>query len=271
MILARSDSAAEAGVCPDDGSARVALEDGDKLFEVGGLGGVPGNVFCEGEIDIVVKNDDEAGFGGEIKDAVEGGIFEAGDFAWDFCGDEFLVNGELTDASEDTGKRLQNTANVIGSVHVCGIEASDHGVDTDLLVFRKRFVSHGYGGVSERVVVEGRIAVEIVGGSAVAVDAIRPFLLEWKAKEGDAAGMSAHHVQKVMNAGTFLNVVGEMTVRIVEFVCGSLRVERNGTTDDVQSRERCKTRDSAYKSAKKAGQFGVLQQFRLAAKHGFAR
>src|SRR5215468_12427193 len=108
MIRTRSDCAAEACVCPDDGGAGMAMENGDELFEVGGFGCVFGNVLGKGKIDVVVQNDDEAGFGGEIENSVEGRIFEAGYFPRNFCGNEFLVNSELADASEDSRKGFEN-------------------------------------------------------------------------------------------------------------------------------------------------------------------
>jgi len=248
-------------VCPDDGRAWMAFENGDELREVGWAGGVLSDVLREWEIDVVVQDDDEAGFGGEIEDAVESGIFEAGYFARNFCGNEFLVNGELADAGEDARKSFEDTANVVGGVHVGGIETGDHGVDARLLIFGQRFVGHGDGGVGERVVVERRIAVEVVSGRAIAVDAIGPFLLKGNTEEGDSASVIAHHVQKIVDAGAFLNVVGEMAVRIVELVSGSLRVKWGGATDDVERGEGSEAEHSACENAKRASQFGVLQRF----------
>src|SRR5262249_54956807 len=121
----------------------------------------------------------------------------------------------------------------------------DHGVEASLLVFRERFEGHGDGSVGEGVVVERRITVEIVGGSAFAIDTIRPFLLKWDSKESDTTGVSAHHVQEIANAGTFLNVVGEMTVRVVEFIYWSLCMERRRASSNAKTGKGSETKKRA--------------------------
>src|SRR5215475_3792940 len=157
---------------PNDGRAWMALEESDELPEVGRLGSILCDVFCERKVDVVVKDDNETRFGGEIENAIEGRILEAGYFPGNLCGDKFLVNGEFADAGKDAGESLQNAADVVGGVHVRGIEAGNHGIDSGLLLFRERFVGHSDCCVAERVVVERGVAVQVIGGSAVAIDPI---------------------------------------------------------------------------------------------------
>src|SRR5215471_6860658 len=97
MVFGRSDSASQAHVSPDYVRARVSLEECDYLFEIGRLGFTFCNLLCKRKVDVVVKNDDKACFGGEIENAIEGWIFEAGDFTGNLCGDEFFVNCKFAD------------------------------------------------------------------------------------------------------------------------------------------------------------------------------
>ena len=57
-------------------------------------------------------------FGGEVEQAVEGGVREARDVAGDLRRDELLVDRELADAREHPGKRLQHAPDVVRGVHV---------------------------------------------------------------------------------------------------------------------------------------------------------
>jgi len=59
----------QAHVSPDDGGLRVALEEGLDLIEVGGAG----TFFCKRNINVVVKDNHQAGFGGEIEDRSRAG------------------------------------------------------------------------------------------------------------------------------------------------------------------------------------------------------
>src|SRR5215470_14136461 len=106
----------------------MALEESDELPEIGRLGSILCDVFRERKVDVVVKDDNEARFSGEIENAIEGRILETGHLPGNFCGDKFLVNGEFADAGEDAGKSSQNAADVVSGVHVRGIEAGNHGI-----------------------------------------------------------------------------------------------------------------------------------------------
>jgi hypothetical protein len=55
-----------------------------------------------------VEDHDEAGFGGEVEDAIERRVGQAGGLAGDLRRDELLVDAELADAGEDAGKRRQH-------------------------------------------------------------------------------------------------------------------------------------------------------------------
>jgi hypothetical protein len=68
--------------------------------------------------------------------------------------------------------------------------------------------------------------MEVVGGRAVAIHAVEPLLLERNAEKRNASGVIAHHAQKIVNIGAFLNIVGEVEVGIVEFVIFGLRAQR---------------------------------------------
>lgn len=54
-------------------------------------------------VDVVVDHHHQAGLRGEIQDAVERRVPQAGDFTGDFGRHKFLVDAELADAGEDSG------------------------------------------------------------------------------------------------------------------------------------------------------------------------
>ena len=77
-----------------------------------------GVLLRERHVDVVVKNDHQADLAGEVEDAIERGIGEAGGFTGDLRRDELLVDAELADAGEHARKGPQHAADVIGGVHV---------------------------------------------------------------------------------------------------------------------------------------------------------
>jgi hypothetical protein len=92
----------------------------------------------------------------------------------------------------------------------------------------ERPIDAGDIGVGEGVVIEGRIAVEVVGGREVAGVRVRPLLLQRNTEEGRAADARSHDRQELPGADALLDVVGQVEVRVVELVgrTRTLRVER---------------------------------------------
>ena len=58
--------------------------------------------------------------------------------------------------------------------------------------------------------------------------------LDRHAKDSNAAGFAIHHGQKIADGGPFLNIVGQMKVRIIEFIVG-LRTCRNGSEEQERN------------------------------------
>ena len=82
---------------------------------------------------------------------------------------------------------------MIRCVHICGIEAGDHGIKTRLLFRRQGLVRHGNRSVGERVVVQRSIRVQVIRGRTISVHAVRPLLLKRDAEQRDPAGLISHH------------------------------------------------------------------------------
>src|SRR6266446_2435150 len=57
-------------------------------------------------------------------------------------------------------------------------------------------------------------------------DPVQPLLLQRYAEYRRPANSFSHHVQEIANAGTFLNIVGQVKVGIVQFVIVDLRARR---------------------------------------------
>src|SRR6185503_13745319 len=89
--------------------------------------------LCEWNVHVVVNENYQANFCGKVNQAIECRIPKTCDFARDFCGNEFLMNAEFTDAAENTRKGGKHTSNMIRGIHVRGIETSDHGIEPYLL------------------------------------------------------------------------------------------------------------------------------------------
>jgi len=55
---------------------------------------------------------------------------------------------------------------------------------------------------------------------------IRPLLLQGNAEQRHPASFRFHHVQKIVNVGAFLNIVGQVKMGIVEIIILCLRAPR---------------------------------------------
>src|SRR5215469_244871 len=120
-------------MCPDDGRIWMPPEKRFHFIEVGG----PQFFFGERNADVAVKQDNETSFRRKVEDAVERWVLQAGNFARNLGRNKFLMNRELTDASEHAWIGLQHSTDVICSVHVRWIEAGDHRIEPRPLFFRQ--------------------------------------------------------------------------------------------------------------------------------------
>src|SRR5262245_58169085 len=111
--------ASQTRVRPDDRRVAVASEERAQLAGVLGL--YPR--LAERAIHVVMENDHQPGLCGEIEDSVERGIDQARWPTGDLRRHELLVNRELADAHEHAWERSEHATDVIGGVHVRGIEA----------------------------------------------------------------------------------------------------------------------------------------------------
>ena len=212
--------AAKTDVRPDDARARMALEQRLHLREIHRLG----IGLCERHVDVVVEDDDEPALGGEVENPIERRIGQARGLAGNLRGHEFLVDAELADAGEDAGEGLQHAADVIDGIHVRRVEPGDHRIEARLLLLRERAIGAGDERIGERVVVERRVALQVVGRRELAGVAVRPLLLQRDAEQRRTADAAAHDLQELPDVDALLDVVGQVKVRIVEGV-GRLRLE----------------------------------------------
>ena len=215
--LHRVNHPAETRVRPDHRSLRMAPEQVFHLREVDRLGAF----LRERNIDVVVQEDDEPHLTREFEDAVERRVREARGVAGDLGRDELLVNRELADAGEHAGERLEHAANVVGGVHVGGIEAGDHRIEARLITPRQRLVLRRDVGVGEGVIVERRVGLQIVRRRVVTGVLVRPRLLERDPEDRDAAGLVAHRLQELLHRRPLLHVVRQVKVGVVERVVRS--------------------------------------------------
>src|SRR5262249_15243365 len=146
----------------------------------------------EGHVDVVVQDDRESDLARKIEYSIQCGIGEARRLAGDLGGYELLVDRELADAAEDPRKQLEHPPDVIDSVHVRRVEASDHGIEARLLLLRQRLVYAGDIGIGEGVVIERRVGAEVVGRSVVAGIYVGPLLLQRDTKERRTPDLVAH-------------------------------------------------------------------------------
>ena len=121
------------------------------------------------------------------------------------------------------GNVEQHAADVIDGVHVRRIEAGDHRIEARLLGRGQRLVDAGDVGVGERVVVERRVALQVVGRREVARIGVRPVLLERNAEQRRSADPVAHDLAGTRcDVDALLDVVRQVEVRVVELVGGTL-------------------------------------------------
>jgi hypothetical protein len=229
--------AAETEVSPDDRGLRVPPQECLHLREVHRLG----VGLRKRHVEVVVEDDDETRFGGEVEDPIEGRIGQAGGFADDLRGHELLVDTELADPGEDTGKRLQYSPDVIDAVHVGRVEPGDHRIEPRLVRFGQPSIDARNVGVGERVVVEGGVGVQVVGWREVARVRIGPLLLQRNPEQRRAADTCAHDAQEGCRIDALLDVVRQVKVGVVEPGRGTLttRMERAGLNpEDGQQRHR---------------------------------
>ena len=117
---------------PNDGQVRVPHEESLYLIEVCRFG----TLFCKRNVDIVVDQHNQANFRSKIKYAIQSWVLKACNFARYLPRYKLFVNRELADASEHAWEDLKHAADVVRRIHVCGIEACDHGIKTSLLFLR---------------------------------------------------------------------------------------------------------------------------------------
>ena len=68
--------------------------------------------------------------------------------------------------------------------------------------------------------------MQVIGRRTISVNPVRPLLLQGDAEQRHAAGFISHHVQKIVNIRTLLNIVGQVEVGIVELIITGLRARR---------------------------------------------
>ena len=64
--------------------------------------------------------------------------------------------------------------------------------------------------------------MEVIGRCEIRINPVRPLLLQGNAEDGYPARMTAHHLEEIVNVGSFLNVVGQTEMGIVEFILTGL-------------------------------------------------
>ncbi len=192
----------------------MPAQEGFHLREVDRLG----IRFRERHVDVVVEDHDQPGLGGELEDAIEGGVGKARRFSGDLRGDELLVDAELADPGEHAGKRFQHAANVVDAIHVGRVEPRDHRVEPRLVGLRQSEIHARDVGVGEGVVVERRVGLQVIRGREVARVRMRPLLLQWDSEQCRPSDASAHDAQESAGLNALLDVVRQMEMRIVKAV-----------------------------------------------------
>ena len=183
----------------------------------------------EGHVDVVVQDHHEADLAGRVEDAIQRRVEQARGLAGDLRRHEFLVDRELADAAEHARERLQHALDVVGRIHVGRVEAGDHRVETRLLGGRQRLVGHRDRRVGERVVVQRRVGLQVVGGREIAGVPVRPLLLQRDAEQRRSPGLVPHDLQERPDVDALLHVVGQVEVAVVEGIVvrrGGLRGRR---------------------------------------------
>ena len=137
--------------------------------------------------------------------------------ARDLRRDEFLVDRELADAREHTRERFEDAPDVIGSVHVRGVEPRDHRIESRLLCGFQLLERARDVGVGERVVIKRGVGLQVIRRSEVARIPMCPGLLQRDSEERRATDLVAHDLVDVLRRiRTLLHVVGEVEVAVVE-------------------------------------------------------
>jgi hypothetical protein len=77
--------------------------------------------------------------------------------------------------------------------------------------------------------------MQVVSRPPIAVDSIRPLLLQGDSEYRHAAGFASHHIQKIANVRTYLNIVGQMKMRVIEFEVVRLGVRRRSANKQEHS------------------------------------
>ena len=81
------------------------------------------------DVHVVVQEGQQPHLARELQDAVERRIAEARRVAHRLRGHHLLVNRELSDPREHPRVEPEHAADVVGRVHVGGVEARDHGIE----------------------------------------------------------------------------------------------------------------------------------------------
>src|SRR5215472_18044957 len=114
MALHRPDDAAQSGMRPNDRGFRMALDQASHLLEITRRLTRP----RKRGIHIVVEDYQQAALRAEIENAIQSGILKARNLASDLGGYELLVDGELSDSCEDSGKGPEHSLDVIDCIHI---------------------------------------------------------------------------------------------------------------------------------------------------------
>ncbi len=68
--------------------------------------------------------------------------------------------------------------------------------------------------------------MQVIRGRAISVYAVGPLLLKRDTEQRNPACLVSHHIQKLANADSFLNLVGQVEMGIVELIIATLRPAR---------------------------------------------
>ena len=167
-------------------------------------------------VDVAVQDRHQADFGHRLQNQVQRRVAQTCRVSGNLRGHELLVHAEFADAGEHPREGEQDPADVIGGIHVGGVEAGDHRVDARLLVVAEREVLRGDDGVDERVVVERGVREQVVVRRPVAGDEVVPLLLKRDAEHGDPSDATADDLEVLAGVEPPLDVVREVEVDIVE-------------------------------------------------------
>ena len=215
-------------------------------------------LFRKRPVHIVVDDHHQSGLASEVQDPVQCRVGQARHRARDLAGYELLVDGEFADTAEYTRERLEHPANVVRAVHIGRIETRDHGIEPRPLLRRERKVGHRDPGIGERVVVQRGVRIQVVLRGAVSIHAVRPQLLQGNAEQRHPPGLVPHDLEEIPNVGAFLDVVGQVKMRVVEFE-GARLLTRWPCHTRQKNREQCR---AMYQSVSHHLSFNTGQSYR---------